>query len=153
MAEDYRETEDDTASSEKEGLDGGTDAPGRVQARGKVGQAGEGAEWAGDDVRSVDKGEGLCVTTLNLRRFGSGPTAYEEQHLLFRGINAMGADFAGFTDVGTSAARQANGDVKVNTSAGNAIARAPQPHPEMCPEAPASAASPASSGPPSQLPM
>ena len=81
MAEDYGETLDDTASSEEEGLGtgGGTDAPGRVRMLGKVGQAGEGDEWAGDDVRSVGEGEGLCVTTLNLRRFGSGPTAYEDQ--------------------------------------------------------------------------
>ena len=86
----YGETEDDTALSEEEGPGGGANAPGRVRARGKVGrrQVGEGAAWAGDGVRSVGKGEGLCVTTLNLRRFGSGPTAYEEQHLLFRGIKA-----------------------------------------------------------------
>ena len=124
MTEGYGETDDDTASSEEEGPDGGADASGRVRARGKVGQVGEGAEWAGDDAMSVGKGEGLCVTTLNLRRVGSGPIAYEDQHLLFRGIKAMWADFAGFGDVGTSAGRQANGDVEVNTSAGNAIARA-----------------------------
>ena len=124
MAEGYGETEEDSASSEEEGPGGGTDAPGRVRVRGTVGQAVEGAEWAGDDVRRVGKGEGMCVTTLNLRRFGSGPTAFEEQHLLFRGIKAMGADFAGFADVGTSAGRQGNGDVEVNTTAGNAIARA-----------------------------
>ena len=89
-----------------------------------MGQVVEGTEWAGDDVRTVGKGKGMCVTTLNLRRFGSGPTAFEDQHILFRGIKAMGADFAGFADVGTSSGRKGNGDVEVNTTAGNAIARA-----------------------------
>ena len=124
MAEDSGETQDDSASSEDEQPDGDTGTSGRVRARGTVGQVLEGTEWAGDDVRTVGKGKGMCVTTLNLRRFGSGPTSFEDQHILFRGIKAMGADFAGFADVGTSAGRQGNGDVEVNTTAGNAIDRA-----------------------------
>ena len=41
---------------------GGTNALGDARMLGSVGQAGEGAEWAGDDVRG--KGEGLCVTIV-----------------------------------------------------------------------------------------
>ena len=84
--------------------------PGGSRLMGSVGLAGDGARctWGaaglGDDIRSVGNGEGLCtcVTTLNLRGFGSGPRVYEDHHTLFRNLKGMGADLAGFADVGTS---------------------------------------------------